>query len=90
VSDTLEVPIAPAAELAHADQVNADTALRVGWLSADHGLWVATGLSERNTLIHLGRIDLVDDEYAAFDRVGARLGTYATLGEAKAQVELHS
>ncbi|HWM34320.1 MAG TPA: hypothetical protein VNR36_08800 [Pseudolysinimonas sp.] len=75
MSDTLEVPIAP-----H---------LRVQWLSADHGLWVATGLSERNTLMHLGRIDLVGALYAAYDRVGTAIGTFATLGEAKAQVELH-
>ena len=80
MSDTIEVPIAPVT----------DSHLRVQWLSADHGLWVATGLSERNTLMHLGRIDLVDQFYAAFDRVGAMLGSFATLGEAKAQVELHS
>jgi hypothetical protein len=67
-----------------------DSHLRVQWLSADHGLWVATGLSERNTLMHLGRIDLVADAYAAYDRIGAMLGSFATLGEAKAHVELHS
>jgi hypothetical protein len=67
-----------------------DSQLRVQWLSADHGLWVATGLSERNTLMHLGRIDLVDGLYDAYDRVGGGLGSFATLGEAKAQVELHS
>lgn len=63
--------------------------LRIQWLSADHGLWVATGLSERDTLMHLGRIDLIDGLYDAFDRIGTALGTFATLGEAKAQVELH-
>lgn len=73
MSDTIEVP----------------TDLHIQWLSADHGLWVATGLSERNSLMHLGRIDLVEAAYAAFDRVGAAIGTFATLGEAKAQVELH-
>jgi hypothetical protein len=78
LSDTIEVS-APIS----------DAPLRVQWLSADHGLWVATGLSERNTLMHLGRIDLVDAVYSAFDRVGAAIGTFATLGEAKAQVELH-
>ena len=67
-----------------------DSHLRVQWLSADHGLWVATGLSERNTLMHLGRIDQVDDLYLAYDRVGSGIGSFATLGEAKAQVELHS
>ena len=77
MSVTLEVPI-PA------------THLHVQWLSADHGLWVATGGSERNSLLHLGRIDLVDGLYAAFDRIGAVLGSFHTLGEAKAQVELHS
>jgi hypothetical protein len=66
-----------------------DAPLRVQWLSADHGLWVATGLSERNALMHLGRVDLVDDGYTAYDRVGTAIGTFATLGEAKAQVELH-
>lgn len=76
MSDTLEVPIT-------------DSPLRIQWLSADHGLWVATGLSERNSLIHLGRVDLVGDFYAAFDRIGAAIGRFATLGEAKAQVELH-
>jgi hypothetical protein len=80
LSDTIEVPIAPIT----------DSPLRVQWLSADHGLWVATGLSERNTLMHLGRIDLVDGLYDAYDRVGTSLGSFATLGEAKAQVELHS
>lgn len=77
MSDTIEMPSAPLSEL------------HVQWLSADHGLWVATGLSERNALMHLGRIDLVDGLYDAFDRVGTPLGTFATLGEAKAQVELH-
>jgi hypothetical protein len=67
-----------------------DSHPRVRWLSADHGLWVATGLSERNTLMHLGRIDLDDDGYSAYDRVGARLGTFETLGEAKSHVEVHS
>ena len=80
MSDTIEVHIAPLT----------DSHLRVQWLSADHGLWVATGLSERNTLMHLGRIDLIPDGYAAYDRIGAELGSFATLGEAKAQVELHS
>ena len=80
MSDTIEVHIAPLT----------DSPLRVQWLSADHGLWVATGLSERNTLMHLGRIDLVDGLYDAYDRVGTSLGAFATLGEAKAQVELHS
>ena len=46
MSDTLEVHVSPVS----------DSHLRVQWLSADHGLWVATGLSERNTLMHLGRI----------------------------------
>jgi hypothetical protein len=73
-----------------APEVSADSHLRVQWLSADHGLWVATGLSERNTLMHLGRIDLVDDLYLAYDRVGGDIGAFGTLGEAKAQVELHS
>lgn len=77
MSDTLEVPI-PAQHL------------HVQWLSADHGLWVATGVSERNSLLHLGRIDLVEGLYDAFDRIGAAIGSFATLGEAKAQVELHS
>ncbi|CAN5421861.1 hypothetical protein BH09ACT4_BH09ACT4_00230 [soil metagenome] len=80
MSDTIEVHAAPLT----------DSHLRVQWLSADHGLWVATGLSERNTLMHLGRIDLVAEAYAAYDRVGGRLGSFGTLGEAKAQVELHS
>ena len=73
-----------------APEVSTDSHLRVQWLSADHGLWVATGLSERNTLMHLGRIDLVDD---ALLRVRPRRGRHRrvrTLGEAKAQVELHS
>jgi len=73
-----------------APETSSDSHLRVQWLSADHGLWVATGLSERNTLMHLGRIDLVDEHYSAYDRVGAHLGVFATLGEAKAFVELHS
>ena len=73
-----------------APEVSTDSHLRVQWLSADHGLWVATGLSERNTLMHLGRIDLVDDRYSAYDRVGGGIGAFQTLGEAKAQVELHS
>ena len=73
-----------------ASEVSTDSHLRVQWLSADHGLWVATGLSERNTLMHLGRIDLVDDGYSAYDRVGTDIGEFQTLGEAKAQVELHS
>ncbi|HEX7835253.1 MAG TPA: hypothetical protein VF479_07275 [Pseudolysinimonas sp.] len=60
------------------------------WLSADHGLWVATGLSERNTLMHLGRVDLIEDRYSAYDRVGALIGRFETIGEAKAHVELHS
>jgi hypothetical protein len=80
LSDTIEVPIAPVT----------DSHLRVQWLSADHGLWVATGLSERNTLMHLGRIDLIDGLYDAYDRVGSSLGSFATLGEAKAYIELHS
>lgn len=80
MSDTIEVHVAPLT----------DSPLRVQWLSADHGLWVATGLSERNTLMHLGRIDLVSAIYTAYDRVGAALGSFETLGEAKAQVELHS
>jgi hypothetical protein len=80
LSDTIEVPIAPLT----------DSHLRVQWLSADHGLWVATGLSERNTLMHLGRVDLGIELYTAFDRIGTSLGSFATLGEAKAQVELHS
>jgi hypothetical protein len=80
LSDTIEVHIAPVT----------DSHLRVQWLSADHGRWVATGLSERNTLMHLGRVDLVDELYAAFDRIGTPLGAFGTLGEAKAQVELHS
>ena len=71
-------------------EISADSHLRVQWLSADHGLWVATGLSERNTLMHLGRVDLVGEHYCAYDRVGADLGAFATLGEAKAHVELHS
>jgi hypothetical protein len=78
LSDTIEVPT-----------VLTDSQLHVQWLSADHGLWVATGLSERNSLMHLGRVDLVEAVYAAFDRVGTAIGTFATLGEAKAQVELH-
>jgi hypothetical protein len=73
-----------------AHEVSTDSHLRVQWLSADHGLWVATGLSERNTLMHLGRIDLGDAYYAAYDRVGAFIGRFETLGEAKAHVELHS
>ena len=73
-----------------APEVSTDAHLRVQWLSADHGLWVATGLSERNTLMHLGRIDLADRHYAAYDRVGALIGAFETLGEAKAHVELHS
>ncbi|MGE3193075.1 MAG: hypothetical protein AB7K08_06370 [Microbacteriaceae bacterium] len=80
MSDTLEVHVSPVP----------DSHLRVQWLSADHGLWVATGLSERNTLMHLGRVDLVGTLYDAYDRVGSPLGTFDTLGEAKAQVELHS
>ena len=80
MSDTIEVHVAPLT----------DSHLRVQWLSADHGLWVATGLSERNTLMHLGRVDLVDQLYDAYDRVGTTIGSFATLGEAKAQVELHS
>lgn len=80
MSDTIEVHIAPLT----------DSHLRVQWLSADHDLWVATGLSERNTLMHLGRVDRVGDLYVSFDRVGGVLGSFATLGEAKAQVELHS
>jgi len=80
LSDTLEVPVAPLSE----------THPRVSWLSADRGLWVATGLSERNTRMHLGRIDHMSSGYAAYDRIGASLGSFATLGEAKAQVELHS
>ena len=80
MSDTIEVHIAPLS----------DSHLEVQWLSADHGLWVATGLSERNTLMHLGRIDLVDNLFDAYDRVGASIGSFDTLGEAKAQVELHS
>jgi hypothetical protein len=40
--------------------------------------------------MHLGRIDLVDGLYDAYDRVGTSLGSFATIGEAKAQVELHS
>lgn len=78
MSDTIEIP-------AHLS----GSSLRVQWLSADHGLWVATGLSERNSLMHLGRIDLVGSVYNAFDRLGSALGTFETLGEAKAQVELH-
>ena len=80
MSDTLEVHVSPVS----------DSHLRVQGLSADHGLWVATGLSERNTLMHLGRIDLVGGQYEAYDRVGAPIGSFDTLGEAKAQVELHS
>jgi hypothetical protein len=80
LSDTIEVPLAPMT----------DSHLRVQWLSADDGLWVATGLSERNTLMHLGRVDLGIELYTAFDRIGTALGSFATLGEAKAQVELHS
>jgi hypothetical protein len=80
LSDTLEVHVSPVS----------NSHLRVQWLSADHGLWVATGLSERNTLMHLGRIDLVGSLYEAYDRVGAPIGSFDTLGEAKAQVELHS
>lgn len=80
MSDTIEVHIAPLS----------DSHLHVQWLSADHGLWVATGLSERNTLMHLGRIDLVDNLFDAYDRVGGSIGSFDTLGEAKAQVELHS
>jgi len=79
LSDTIEAPV-----------MTAETTLRVRWLSADHGLWVATGLSERDTLMHLGRIDLVADVYHAFDRLGSALGRFGTLGEAKAQVELHA
>ena len=73
-----------------APEVSADSHLRVQWLSADHGLWVATGLSERNTLMHLGRVDLIEEQYSAYDRVGALIGTFETIGEAKAHVELHS
>jgi hypothetical protein len=73
-----------------APHASIDSHLRVQWLSADHGLWVATGLSERNTLMHLGRVDLDDLAYSAYDRVGALLGVFGTLGEAKAHVELHS
>ena len=73
-----------------APEVSTDSHLRVQWLSADHGLWVATGLSERNTLMHLGRIDLEEARYSAYDRVGALIGAFETLGEAKAHVELHS
>ncbi|MEO5919887.1 MAG: hypothetical protein ABIQ01_01965 [Pseudolysinimonas sp.] len=73
-----------------APEVSIDSHLRVQWLSADHGLWVATGLSERNTLMHLGRIDLVGGHYSAYDRLGADLGSFETIGEAKAHVELHS
>ena len=73
-----------------APEVSADSHLRVQWLSADHGLWVATGLSERNTLMHLGRVDLIDGRYSAYDRVGALIGRFETIGEAKAHVELHS
>lgn len=76
--------------IVEAPETSADSHLRVQWLSADHGLWVATGLSERNTLMHLGRIDLVEEGYSAYDRVGAHIGAFATLGEAKAHVELHS
>ena len=78
MSDTIEVPV-----------MAAGPALHIQWLSADQGLWVATGLSERNSLMHLGRVDQVADRYAAYDRVGGALGTFQTLGEAKAQVELH-
>ena len=80
MSDTIEVHPSP----------TSDSHLRVQWLSADHGLWVATGLSERNTLMHLGRVDKGHELYSAYDRVGAAIGSFATLGEAKAQVELHS
>jgi hypothetical protein len=80
LSDTIEVHTAPVT----------DSHPRVQWLSADRGLWVATGLSERNTLMHLGRIDLMAHGYIAYDRIGSALGSFATLGEAKAQVELHS
>lgn len=73
-----------------APEVSAESHLRVQWLSADHGLWVATGLSERNTLMHLGRVDLIEDRYSAYDRVGALIGRFETIGEAKAHVELHS
>ena len=73
-----------------APEASLDSHLRVQWLSADHGLWVATGLSERNTLMHLGRIDLVEDTFSGYDRVGALIGVFSTLGEAKAHVELHS
>jgi hypothetical protein len=73
-----------------APEVFIDSHLRVQWLSADHGLWVATGLSERNTLMHLGRIDLAESRYSAYDRVGGLIGAFETLGEAKAHVELHS
>ncbi|MBX3195960.1 MAG: hypothetical protein KF727_12780 [Microbacteriaceae bacterium] len=78
MSDTIEVPM-----------MTAGPALHIEWLSADHGLWVATGLSERNSLMHLGRVDQVAGLYTAYDRIGAALGTFETLGEAKAQVELH-
>jgi hypothetical protein len=40
--------------------------------------------------MHLGRIDLADAHYSAYDRVGAFIGAFETLGEAKAHVELHS
>jgi hypothetical protein len=73
-----------------APEVSIDSHLRVQWLSADHGLWVATGLSERNTLMHLGRVDLIEGRYSAYDRVGALIGRFETIGEAKAHVELHS
>ena len=73
-----------------APEVSADSHLRVQWLSADHGLWVATGLSERNTLMHLGRVDLIESRYSAYDRIGALIGRFDPLGEAKAHVELHS
>ena len=73
-----------------APEVSIDSHLRVQWLSADHGLWVATGLSERNTLMHLGRVDLIEERYSAYDRVGSLIGRFETLGEAKAHVELHS
>lgn len=68
-------------------ETTTDFHLRVQWLSADHGLWVATGLSERNSLMHLGRIELDDEHYYAYDRLGSLLGIFSTLGEAKSQLE---
>jgi len=79
MSDTIEVSSGSLTELP----------LRVQWLSADDGLWVATGLSERNSLMHLGRVDHVGGRYDAYDRVGTPIGSFDTLGEAKAHVELH-